>query len=110
MDLRQPGSTSILSLPERLDSVTCPEVESALKPLIAANPHQLICDCTPMKYISSTGLRVLLQAAKNLKRSGGRLVLVCSKSSYVYEIFELTKITIGIPIYETVDEAKAGKT
>ena len=107
MQIQQVGSASVVSLPERVDSVTSPEVQAALEPVIAANPRQLICECAATKYISSAGLRVLLLAAKNLKRAGGQLALVCAKSSYVYEIFELAGITHVIPVFETADEAVA---
>ena len=107
MQIQQVGSASVVSLPERVDSVTSPEVQAALEPVIAANPCQLICECAATKYISSAGLRVLLLAAKNLKRAGGHFGLVCSKTNYVYEIFELAGITHVIPVFETVDEAMA---
>ena len=108
MEVEQIGSASVVRLMERVDSITCQEVESALQAAMAANPRHVICDCTGTKYISSAGLRVFLLAAKNLKRAGGQLALVCGKSNYVYEVLELTGITHIVPVFETVDEAMAG--
>ncbi len=107
MEVQQIGSASVVKLMERVDSVTCQEVESALQALIATNPRQVICELTATKYISSSGLRVFLLAAKNLKRAGGELALVCPKDNYVYEVFDLTGITHTVPMFETVDEAMA---
>ncbi len=107
MKVEQIGSATVVSLMERVDSMTCNEVESTLQTAIAANARQVICEFTATKYISSAGLRVFLVAAKNLKRAGGQLALVCGKSNYVYEVLELTGITHIGPVFESVDEAMA---
>jgi anti-sigma B factor antagonist len=107
MEVQQIGSASVVRLMERVDSVTCSEVESNLEALIATNPRHVICEFTATKYISSSGLRVFLLAAKHLKRAGGQLALVCAKSSYVYEVLELTGITHIVAVFETLDEAMA---
>ncbi len=108
METQQIGSASVLRLMERVDSVTCTEVESALQELIATKAQHVICDFGRTRYISSAGLRVLLLAAKNLKRSGRQLALACPKGSYVYEVFDLAALTHLVPSFETVDEAIAG--
>ncbi len=107
METEQIGSARVVRMIERVDSITCQEVESTLQAALATNPWQVICDFGATKYISSAGLRVLLLAAKNLKRAGGQLALVCTKSNYVYEVFELTGLTRIVPVFDTVDEAVA---
>jgi anti-anti-sigma factor len=107
MNVQQIGSATVVSLMERVDSITCQEVESTLQASLATNPRHVICEFTATRYISSAGLRVFLLAAKNLKRVGGQLALVCAKSNYVYEVLELTGITHIVPVFETVDEAIA---
>ena len=107
MEVQHIDNASVIRLMERVDSTTCAEVESALQTLIAANPRQVICEFGATKYISSSGLRVFLLAAKNLKRAGGQLALVCPKSNYVNEVFELAGITHLVPVFETLEEAMA---
>jgi len=107
MEIQHIGNASVLRLMERVDSLTCSEVESALQALIAANARHVICDFGATKYISSAGLRVLMVAAKNLKRAGGQLALVCAKGNYIYEVFDLTAFTHLVPTFETLDEAMA---
>lgn len=105
MEVQQIGIARVVRLMERVDSVTCNEVESTLQALIATNPRHVICEFTDTKYISSAGLRVFLVAAKNLKRAGGQLALVCANNNYVYEVLELTGIAHIVPVFETVEEA-----
>ena len=107
MEIQHIGSASVLRVIERVDSVTCTEVESALQALIATDAPHVICDFSATKYISSAGLRVLLLAAKNLKRAGRQLALVCPRGNYIYEVFDLTAFTHLVPAFETVDEAMA---
>ncbi len=108
MEIERIGNASILKLMERVDSITCTEVESALKGLIGTNAPYVVCDFGATKYISSAGLRVLLMAAKALKRAGGRLALVCARGNYIYEVFDLTAFTHLVPVFRTVDAAVAG--
>jgi anti-sigma B factor antagonist len=107
MQVEQIGSASVVKLMEQVDSVTSAELEATLQTAMAANPRLLICQFTTTRYISSGGLRVLLLAAKNLKRAGGQLALVCHKTNYVYEVLELTGITHLVPVFETLEEAMA---
>jgi anti-anti-sigma factor len=107
MEIHQIGSASVLKLMERVDSVTCAEVESALQGLMATNSRHVICDFSATKYISSAGLRVIMLAAKNLKQAGRQLALVCAKGNYIYDVFDLTAFTHLLPTFETVEEAVA---
>ncbi len=107
MEIEHIGNARVLRLMERVDSITCTEVESALQGLIASNARYVICDFSATKYISSAGLRVLVVAAKALKRTGGRLVMVCAKDNYVYEVFDVTALTHLLPVFRTLEEAVA---
>ena len=69
MEVQQIGNATVVSLMERVDSVSCHEVESTLQAVLATNPRQVICEFSATSYISSSGLRVFLLAAKNLKKS-----------------------------------------
>jgi anti-sigma B factor antagonist len=105
MDIKTYDKATLLTLIERVDSVTSREVETALQGVVGTGTSHVICDCGPTKYISSAGLRVLLSAAKNMKKAGGRLSLVCSKHSYAFEVLETAGFTNIIPVFESVDEA-----
>jgi anti-anti-sigma factor len=105
MDIKSYGQAKILTLIERVDSLTSREVETALQGVIDAGARHVICDCGATKYISSAGLRVVLTAAKNLKKLSGQLSLVCSKHSYAFEVLETAGFTNIIPVYESTEDA-----
>lgn len=75
-------------LPEgRLDTVTAPEMESAIKELIP-DITALTLDFAKLEYISSAGLRVLLSAQKTMSDRGEMKVINVNET--IMEIFDVT--------------------
>ena len=81
------GETAALSLEGRLDTVTAPELEAALK-----NTMEVISDLQldfgKLDYISSAGLRVLLAAQKVMAKKGSMTVIHVNET--IMEIFDVT--------------------
>jgi len=80
-------STVALTLNGRLDTVNAPLLESKIKE--QKDITELTLDFKGVSYISSMGLRVLLQAKKAMKADGARLSILNMRDS-VREIFEMT--------------------
>jgi anti-sigma B factor antagonist len=95
---------SIVQLLGRLDSNTSPEFEQRLFKVIDDGELSVIVDFGELDYISSAGLRVLLKAAKQLKRSQGKIVL-CSMKDYIKEVFEIAGFVSLFPIAPSVGDA-----
>ena len=55
-----------------------------------------------LEYLSSAGLRVILGAAKEMKRRDGKFVL-CALNAYVKEVFDVSGFGTIIPIAESVE-------
>ena len=101
---KQQDGITILGLCGRLDSNTSDDFEKKLLGLIQAGETRLVLDFKDLDYISSAGLRVLLKAAKELKRNNGQLTF-CSLKEYIREIFELSGFVSFFPIYATLEES-----
>ena len=81
------GNALVLALEGRLDTMTAPQLEAALKealPGVAA----LTFDLEKLEYISSAGLRVLLGAQKTMNKQG--TMKVTHANDMILEIFEVT--------------------
>ena len=98
------GNAHIFRLAGRLDSNTSPEFEKKILGTIGNGSKQLIADFQNLDYISSAGLRVILKATKELKRSEGKLIL-CSMKDYVKEVFEISGFDTFLPIVPTLEDA-----
>jgi len=98
------GSTLVLTLAGRLDSQTTPVCEAELGEHLARDPKRLVLDLEGLDYVASTGLRLLLLAAKRLKLKGGEL-RVCGLQANVQEVFEISGFNGLIPVFDTRPQA-----
>ena len=93
----------IFTIKGRLDAATAPIAEETIKEKLAENTQRLLFDLSGLEYLSSGGLRVILSAAKEIRRREGKVALAELKP-YVYEIFEVSGFTSMIPIKDTIAE------
>ena len=84
------GTNLEVKLSGRLDTVTAPQLEGAIRESIDGVTN-LSFDFTELEYISSAGLRVLLAAQKIMNKQGE--MVVRNVSAEVNEIFEVTGFT-----------------
>ena len=101
---KEQEGVSIFKLIGRLDSKTSPEFGKQVFDAIEKGSKNMIVDFEDLDYISSAGLRVILKATKDLKRSEGKFVL-CSMKDYVKEVFEISGFDSFLPIVGSMDDA-----
>ena len=89
-EIKQNGTQLTAAVKGRLDTGTAPELEKALKPLLSET-EELILDFAELEYISSAGLRVIMQAHMNLRMGGRTRVIHCN--AVVKEVFSITGLT-----------------
>ena len=82
------GSTLTVSLKGRLDTANSGEVSQDLLGSLKG-VKQLVLDFTDLVYISSSGLRILLQLVKQLKGQQGELI-VRHVSKEIMDVFKMT--------------------
>jgi len=99
---KEQGGIVTLAIKGRMDADTAPEAEKAVKEALEGDTNRLLFDLGELEYLSSAGLRVLLSAAKELKRREGKIVL-CSLNQFVKEIFEVSGFESLIPISDSVE-------
>ncbi len=78
---------AIIAPEGRLDTVTAPEMEGAIKEALPGL-ESLTLDFAGLEYISSAGLRVLLSAQKAMNAQGE--MKVCHVNDSIMEVFEVT--------------------
>ena len=93
----------IIAIAGRLDAATAPIADETIKKTLAENTKRLLFDLSALEYLSSGGLRVILGAAKEIRRREGKVALA-GLTQYVYEIFEVSGFTAMIPIKDTVED------
>lgn len=78
---------AILSPEGRLDTVTAPQMENAIKEVLPGITEMTL-DFGKLEYISSAGLRVLLSAQKAMNAQGKMSLTGVNET--IMEIFEVT--------------------
>ena len=81
------NTSAVFALEGRLDTVTAPELEAALKEVLNGLT-ELTLDFEKLEYISSAGRRVLLSAQKTMTKQG--VMRVTHVNETIMEIFEVT--------------------
>src|SRR5690349_14265099 len=100
-----PGTTGAIhvKLIGSLDTVTSPDLERQLAPILTGGVKDLVFDLAQLKSISSAGLRVFSNARKQLKERGGQASFV-NMQPQIQEVFEIMKSLPGIAIFKDVAE------
>jgi len=99
---KQEGGIVYVTITGRLDADSALEAEKTVNDALAGNTKKLLFNLGGLDYLSSAGLRVLLSAAKEIRRREGKLVL-CSLTQFVKEIFEVSGFEALIPIEDSVE-------
>jgi len=97
-------NTVVVSVKGKIDAVTTPEFEKALSNLIAQGENFLLLNFSGLEYISSTGLRSILAAAKQLKAKEGK-ILFSGLRGPVKDVFNISGFGTIFKIFETQEDA-----
>ena len=101
------GGRRRVRLAGRLDTVTSPELDTRLAPLLG-DPAvtALVLDLAALEYISSAGIRCVVKARKALEGREGSLALV-SVQPPVQKVFDIVKALPSNQIFGSATELDA---
>lgn len=88
------GEETIVAIEGRVDTVTAATLEKTVHPYFMASGITLVFDCEKMTYVSSSGLRVILMAHKQVTAKGGKFILrnLCSEVRSVIDMTGFSRI------------------
>jgi anti-anti-sigma factor len=96
----------IVGMTGMLDTLTARDTEPRLLNMIKDDDRRVLLNLGKLTYLSSAGLRVILQAAKLLKNRTGEL-RICNVSDNVKNVLNISGFHYMIKIYDTEAEAFA---
>lgn len=73
--------TVVFHLTGKLDGVSSPEVQTQISQSLTDGMKNVILDCSQLEYISSAGIRVLLQSYHQVGKQSGKIVLTAVPKS-----------------------------
>ena len=87
IEIKKNTEDTVIEVVGRLDTTTAPSLDKTISEDIG-DTKNLVLDFKGLEYISSAGLRVVLNAEKKMKKIGTMKVInVCEE---VMEVFEIT--------------------
>jgi len=86
-----------------LDTSTSPEAEKKINSCIENGDLKFVFNFTNTKYMSSSGLRILLATAKKLKGKGE--LKISNLNSVIEEVFDVSGFSSILNVYKTEEEA-----
>jgi len=98
------NGVAVLTLKGRLDTLASPILEKKLCDLITETECRFLVDFSQLDFISSSGLRVLLLVAKQLKCVHGKIIL-CGLHKNVKEVFDIAGFSQLFKIFPSQNEA-----
>ena len=78
----------VATLSGELDNTACRQAEKLLAPLMEQSDHDVLIDCEELDYISSSGLRLLINIYKHQHTIGRRSIITHIKD-HVKNVFEV---------------------
>lgn len=83
----QNGDEVIFALEGKLDTTTAPDLDAALKESFSG-ARKMVLDFANLQFISSAGLRVILNAQKVMNEQGD--LVIKNAGPQILEVFEIT--------------------
>jgi anti-anti-sigma factor len=103
------GQGVMLRVGGEVDLATSPQLHAKLVDLVeVGEAGSVVVDLTPVAFMDSTGLGVLLAAHKRARANGGRVLLVCPEGP-VLRVVRLTGMDKVLSIHSSLAEAEAAQ-
>ncbi len=91
----------VLSVKGRVDSATAPQLSDELNRLMENGRYRLVLDLANATFLSSAGLRTLLNTQKNCKRHNRGELVLASVPANILAALELSGF---VPIFRIFDD------
>lgn len=102
--LHEKESVTEFSVDGRLDGATAGKLESALRPALSNNETKtIILRASGLDFISSAGIRVLIEAQNAVSARGGKVLLV-DLQPQILKVLEIIKALPGISLFKNIQE------
>lgn len=89
-----------------IDMATAPRLRQHVQTVTARKPAGLVIDLDRVDFIDSTGLGVMVGAAKRMRMIDGGFRIVSSQV-HLNDLFQITRLNEVFDLYESLEDALA---
>ena len=101
------GNVNLVALKGNFDISASQQFDEKLTSLIKDGANRIIMDFTGVMFVASTGLRMILKTAQQLKDEKG-LLHICCVNNTVMEVFKMTGFDTILSIFDSKENAMVG--
>jgi anti-anti-sigma factor len=103
--LRPTDTCDIVAIKGRIDSYTAPDLSKKLNEITAEQRYKIILEMSDVLFVSSAGLRVLIDIQKTCKKMKQGEVILVNIQPRVYDTLELAGFVPLFKFYTDVSSA-----
>jgi anti-anti-sigma factor len=108
VSVERAGDTVIARVVGEIDFSVADDVARRITESVENEDDALILDFTPLSYTDSAGINLVFDLAARLREHRQMLKIVLPVDSQPWRTFSIVGVHGEIPVFETLEEAKAG--
>jgi len=106
IDFKDSDTLRLITIDGRLDSAGSDEIATRFSAMASGAKPSVIVDLSQVSFLSSIGIRLIIQNAKSLQNKGGKMFLVTGDNEHVSGTLESTGISSLVPIFTNIQLAE----
>jgi anti-sigma B factor antagonist len=106
LNVSERDECAVLAVTGELDVATAPQLRQEAVRLTTLGQSRIVIDLSGVDFLDSTGLGVIVGVLKRARTHGGDLV-VAGAEDHVRKVFDITRISDVVAMYDTADDACA---
>lgn len=106
IDYQDTDSFRRILIDGRLDSLGSDEISMKFAALVSGVGRKVVVDLSGVSFLSSIGIRLIVQNAKALSAKNGTMVLYVGENEQVDSTLEATGINALVQIFTVLDDAE----
>ncbi len=95
---------AVMRVSGEIDMATAPQLRHHVVTVTTDTPDGLVLDLNSVDFIDSTGLGVIVGAARRMRMNDADFRIVCAQAHLV-DLFRITRLSEVLDLFETLEEA-----
>ena len=106
IDFKDSEKLRLIIIDGRLDSAGSDEIATRFSAMSSGAKPGVVVDLSQVTFLSSIGIRLIIQNAKALQGKGGKMAVVTGANEHVSGTLEATGINSLVPMFADVEAAE----
>jgi anti-anti-sigma factor len=106
IDFKDTDTLRLITIDGRLDSAGSDEIATRFSAMSSGAKPAVVVDLSRVTFLSSIGIRLIIQNAKALQGKGGKMTLFIGENEQVSATLDSTGISSLVPMFADINSAE----